>query len=230
MSPLEPSGSRTKAGYGTGGGCLPYIPVLVLLSLMRKELRARRRALSSREQRSHSRSLARRFVTSPLFLHCQSIALYLANDGELNPDQLAVEARRAGKKIYLPVLKANPKRSLWFCEFQLHDPLYRNRFNIPEPDIRRRPPRPPWGLDLILLPLVAFDAEGNRLGMGGGFYDRTFSFVRNRNHWWKPLLIGVAHECQQVELIEARPWDIPLNGVITEAGFYPQTKKSKKIP
>ena len=197
---------------------------------MRKELRARRRALSNQQQQSHSQSLARHFVASPLFLRCHSIALYLANDGELDPAPLAAEARRAGKKLYLPVLRARPNRALWFCEFRLGDPLYRNRFGIQEPDIRRRPPRPPWGMDLILLPLVAFDAEGNRLGMGGGFYDRTFSFLRHRNHWRKPLLIGAAHECQQIGLIETRAWDIPLNGVITEAGYYPKTRKSKKIP
>jgi 5-formyltetrahydrofolate cyclo-ligase len=197
---------------------------------MRRELRDRRLALSSKQQRLHSRSVARHFITSRYFLRCRSIAIYLTNDGELDPAPLALEARHAGKKVYLPVLRPRPDKALWFCEYRTGDPLYPNRFGIPEPDIRRRKIHPPWALDIVLLPLVAFDIHGNRLGMGGGYYDRTFSFLLNRRHWVRPPLIGVAHECQKVEQIHSRPWDIPLNAVITENGFYNKVQKSKKIP
>ena len=78
----------------------------------------------------------------------------------------------------------------------------------------------PWGLDLILLPLVGFDLKGNRLGMGGGYYDRTLSYLRHRRFWIKPRLVGVAHECQKVDSLIARPWDIPLDAVVTETAFY----------
>lgn len=78
----------------------------------------------------------------------------------------------------------------------------------------------PWGLDLIILPLVAFDLSGNRLGMGGGFYDRTLSFKHQRCHWKGPKLIGIAHELQRVDLLPVNDWDIPLDAVITEQKLY----------
>ena len=77
-------------------------------------------------------------------------------------------------------------------------------------DIRR--------LDLVLMPLVGFDSTGSRLGMGGGFYDRSFAFLRRRQKWRKPNLIGAAFDCQKVEQIDGQSWDVPLSGVMTESG------------
>ena len=187
---------------------------------MRRELRARRRALSPQQQKSHSRSLVRLFTRSPLFLRCHRIALYLSNDGEIDPLSLGTKARRAGKKLYLPVLRSGNRNALWFAEYRSGDKLTANRFAIDEPDIRKRKPVRPWGLDLILLPLVGFDESGNRLGMGGGFYDRTFAYLKHRRCWRRPLLVGVAHECQKLSSIEARPWDVAVDAVITERDLY----------
>jgi 5-formyltetrahydrofolate cyclo-ligase len=75
-------------------------------------------------------------------------------------------------------------------------------------------------LDVILMPLVAFDGQGNRLGMGAGYYDRTLAFLRHRRHWRKPRIIGLAYEFQRMPALPAEPWDVPLDGIITEAGFY----------
>ena len=136
----------------------------------------------------------------------------------MDPLPLIESALSSNKKIYLPVLRPRPKRSLWFAEFRPGDRLLPNRFGIDEPDIKRRHPTPPWALDLILLPLVAFDNKGNRLGMGGGFYDRTLAYLRHRKYWHKPLLVGMAHECQKLSHVKKQPWDIPLNGIITETG------------
>jgi 5-formyltetrahydrofolate cyclo-ligase len=73
-------------------------------------------------------------------------------------------------------------------------------------------------LDVVLLPLVAFDRRGNRLGMGGGFYDRTFA-PRGRGRVSAPRLIGLAHGFQQVAELVDQPWDVPLRGVLTDSGW-----------
>ena len=213
-------------GDGTGGGCLPTLPFSNQSGFMhnpqklRKQIRLLRRKLSPHEQLRHSRIVAKHFTNSHLFRQSNRIALYLAADGELDPTLVAERARAAGKKLYLPILQPGVKKTLWFAEFREGEKMIANRFGIREPDIRKRNPVPPWGLDLILLPLVAFDNHGNRLGMGGGFYDRTLSYLHKRSHWTKPKLIGLAHECQRVEHLHSNHWDIPLQGAISEKAYY----------
>ncbi len=75
-------------------------------------------------------------------------------------------------------------------------------------------------LDLILLPLVGFDTHCHRLGMGKGFYDRSLEFLNHRQHWRKPHILGLAHDFQRVESLPADPWDVPLQGVVTDKSFY----------
>ena len=147
------------------------------------------------------------------------IAFYYATDGEMDPSPLIERAMKAGKRCYLPVLRQRPASALWFSLYETGSSLRPNRFGIPEPNKRRRI-TPPWGLDLIMLPLVAFDIKGTRLGMGGGYYDRTLSFRLKRSHWKGPKLIGLAHELQRIDSLPRNPWDIPLDGVITEQHFY----------
>ncbi|WP_241085313.1 5-formyltetrahydrofolate cyclo-ligase [Candidatus Vondammii sp. HM_W22] len=186
---------------------------------IRKQKRLLRRQLTDYEKKSHSEAVAKHFICSSLFLRCKRIALYLATDGELNPEPLLQRARTNGKIIYLPVLRPGTSNSLLFSEFHPRERLIKNRFGIPEPDIRKHKPTPVWGLDIVLLPLVAFDNSGSRQGMGGSYYDRTLSYLKQRNHWRKPTLIGLAHECQRVSCLERRQWDIPLHGIITEDGL-----------
>ncbi|MES9874948.1 MAG: 5-formyltetrahydrofolate cyclo-ligase [Candidatus Sedimenticola sp. 20ELBAFRAG] len=189
-------------------------------SQIRKQARAHRKALNNHEQKAHSRSAARAFHSSPLFRQSSHLAVYLANDGELDPAPLAEKALSAGKKLYLPVLRQNTHNSLWFVRYQPGDRLIRNKFGIPEPDIRRQQTILPWALDLIIMPLVAFDSEGNRLGMGGGYYDRTLNYLRLRKSWFRPRLAGFAHECQKIASLPSNPWDIPIDYAITEAAVY----------
>ncbi len=119
------------------------------------------------------------------------------------------------KACFLPIIGRLNHNRLNFVPYREGDPLLENCYGIPEPQNRRHP-LPPWALDLLLLPLVAFDPQGNRLGMGGGYYDRTLAYLRWREHWRTPTLLGVAYRFQEVETITAKGWDIPLDGVVTE--------------
>ncbi|QIK36887.1 5-formyltetrahydrofolate cyclo-ligase [Caldichromatium japonicum] len=190
-------------------------------SQLRQVLRTARRALSPSLQRLHARRLARHLGKHPFFLRARRLALYWPADGEIDPRPVLDRPHARAKHVYLPVL--NPlgrSKSLWFARYRPDGPLRFNRFGIPEPHQCGRQLIPIRHLDLIILPLVGFDAHGNRLGMGGGFYDRTLAYRRRYTHWQRPRLVGVAHECQRVEHIEAKPWDIRLDMILTEAGCY----------
>ena len=113
-----------------------------------------------------------------------------------------------------PIVEKN--RTLQFCELGPNSELTINRFGLHEPAGGR--PIDAKRLDVVITPLVAFDDKCNRIGMGGGYYDRAFSFLRSRSLFRKPKLIGLAFDCQRVEHIPASPWDIPLFRIITESG------------
>lgn len=188
------------------------------LAALRQQLRASRRALSDEERARRSQEAVQKLTHHRLFLTARHIACYLPNDGELDLTYLISQAWTMGKSVYLPVLSLHHRNHLHFLSYKSNDELVTNRFGIPEPvmrphnmiDIRR--------LDLVLMPLVGFDSTGSRLGMGGGFYDRSFAFLRRRQKWRKPNLIGAAFDCQKVEQIDGQSWDVPLSGVMTESG------------
>lgn len=187
---------------------------------LRRQLRAARMALTPRQQAAAAARLATRVVTSALFRSSRRIACYLPNDGEIDPIPLIERLWKLQRPCYLPVLSRLSRDRLWFAEVTPNTPLAPNRFNIPEPVVPARTWRRAQELDLILIPLVGFDLNGNRIGMGGGFYDRTLEFLRYRRHWHKPRLVGLAHECQRLPALAPEPWDIPLQGVITDAAIY----------
>jgi len=145
----------------------------------------------------------------------------MAADGEIDPYPLLQALWALGKIIYLPVLVPFSRQKLWFAKYAPSDRLVLNRFGIPEP-VRRRLIKP-CALDLVLTPLVAFDSRGHRIGMGGGYYDRSFAFLRRRRHWRKPRLLGLAYELQKLPGIIPNDWDIPLDAVATEARIYRAT-------
>ncbi|MGI9275322.1 MAG: 5-formyltetrahydrofolate cyclo-ligase [Endozoicomonas sp.] len=184
---------------------------------LRKQLRQKRRSLSAVEQARAEENLVSVICSRPEFIKCQHIAFYIASDGEISP-RLCVEKTWAlGKHCYLPVLDPETRERMHFLPYKPDTRLVKNRFGIPEPEYDQSVVFPAEKLDLVLMPLTGFDEAGNRLGMGGGFYDRTFSFPR---HDGKPLLFGLAHECQKVESITAADWDIPMQGIATEKAFY----------
>lgn len=187
---------------------------------LRRDLRSRRRALSPQQQRRASRKLCRNLLASRELRDARSIALYWPNDGEIDPRSLQPAVARMNKGCYLPVLHPILGNRLWFLRLDRDTPMVRNRFGIPEPSLRRAASRPAWALDVVLMPLVGFTPEGDRLGMGGGFYDRTFAFLGQPGQH-APRLIGLAHECQRVATMPTASWDVPMNAIVTDQGYYP---------
>ncbi len=179
---------------------------------LRRLLRARRRALTG-HRRAHAE---RRIVLAIARLLQQRasphIAAYLPFDGEVDLRPLIA---RHPKRFWLPIIQRNG--SLRFRSARGlrsgHRPGARNRFGIVEP--RASAMSTAHGMDIILLPLVGFDRQGHRLGMGAGFYDKTLSKLRRP----RPVLIGIAFACQQVNQLPHDPWDIPLDAIITEHGL-----------
>lgn len=183
---------------------------------IRQAIRKKRQSLSDLEREQFAEDLAGHFIKSSLFKNAEKIGLYLENDGELDLMPTQVEAEAFGKKCYLPVLLAPYTNRLMFARYQLGEPLANNRYGIGEPMVAARHRIKPQQLDLVLMPLVAFDRKGNRIGMGGGYYDRTFSYQKNRSVWKKPVLVGVAYSFQEKKKISANSWDVPLHYVLTE--------------
>ena len=187
---------------------------------LRRQLREARRALSRLEQRQASLGLYRQLAQHPSFRRARHIALYLANDGEIDPQPLLRAAQRRGKHTYLPVLASWPRTHMRMQRLLPGERLQRNRFGIAEPRPNRARQRPLWALDLLLLPLVGFDEQGGRLGMGGGFYDRSLAYRQLRKNWHKPTLLGLAHECQKVDRLALASWDVRLGAVVTDRRWY----------
>lgn len=185
---------------------------------LRLELRRRRRSLSPQQRRQADQALCRRLHQLPEVRRARRVALYLPNDGEIDPRPLIPWLTRRGVRIYLPVLKPLSDNSLWFVHYHPGTPMRQNRFGIPEPETRHGAHRarrmPAWALDLILLPLVGFDDRGQRMGMGGGFYDRSPAFTRRPGP--RPSLFGLAHDCQRVDRLPTAPWDVPLDAIISD--------------
>ena len=187
---------------------------------LRRMLRNARRALTPSEQRMAAHGLYRQLAQHPLFRRAKHIALYLPTDGEIDPRLLLRAAQRRGKATYLPVLSAWPRTKMVFQRVKPGEKLLPNRFRILEPRVNISRQRKVWALDLVLLPLVGFDDAGGRLGMGGGFYDRSLAYLARRQSWRKPTLLGLAHECQKVDRLAQASWDVPLAGTVTDKNWY----------
>lgn len=187
---------------------------------IRTQIRLKRRQLNEAERQHASQAIAANLANTHLFRNSRRIAGFLSNDGE--PDLMALMrlAWRRKKHWHLPVIGMPNINRLWFAPYAEDDALAINRFGISEPITPLHETTRSYGLDLVLMPLVAFDIHGNRLGMGKGYYDRTLEFLRRRHHWCKPRLVGIAFELQKFEQLPQQPWDVPLDAIITEATVY----------
>ncbi len=189
-------------------------------SLSRKELRQTlrqaRRSLEPRARAEKEAAILQALSRHPHLKRLRHLALYWPGDGEVDL-RLFQTLKNPAQHSYLPVLARGSR--LRFAPWTPQSTLRPNRFGIPEPHVQPREYLRPSQLDAVLMPLVGFDKQGNRLGMGGGFYDRSFAFRHARRRWRKPLLIGVAFELQRCTPLPAAAWDVPLDGIVTEHGL-----------
>jgi 5-formyltetrahydrofolate cyclo-ligase len=182
---------------------------------LRAELRARRRALTSEQRARAARQVARNIDRAFHLKPGMRVAIYASFPEELDSAPLLRLARQRGCRIFLPRIDTRTI-SMKFVEALSGARETVNHLGIVEPHGTRSVPAR-W-LDLVLLPLVGFDAHGMRLGMGGGYYDRTFSFRNRHTAWRGPRLVGVAYSFQQVPSITREAHDVSLDAVVTEAG------------
>jgi 5-formyltetrahydrofolate cyclo-ligase len=180
-------------------------------SLRRNALRARRN-MSDEQRAAASEIICKRVIASREFYASAFVGCYLPMQDEVDTREIIEAGWRANKRIFIPVLRS--KGEMFFCEVLPDTELERNSFGVWEPT--RGFLIAPQKLDVVITPTVSFDKNNNRIGMGGGYFDRCFSFLRYRKHWIHPKLIGVAFQCQAVEKITPNPWDIRLYRVISD--------------
>jgi len=203
---------------------MPSRPAAVTRDSLRKRIRQQRRRVPCNDRATCAKQLAQHLGRERLLLNSRHIAVYLPADGEIETRPLIEILWSLGKRIYLPVLVPFADQRLWFSSFARDDVLVTNRFGILEPErVHNRRIRPAT-LDLVLTPLVAFDDHGHRLGMGGGYYDRSFRFLNQRHYRSRPRLLGLAYEFQRTTRITPEPWDVPLDAVATENRIYHCTR------
>ena len=178
----------------------------------RQAMRERRRALPAPARIAAAEALAERLLALPFAPGSGFVAGYWAMDGEMPLHAWQMRLPR-GVRYCLPVLHAG--EVLRFAPWQPGMALVDNRYGIPEPDVAPADLLRPEQLDLVVVPVVAFDARGHRLGMGGGWYDRSFAFRLSRPA--PPRLVGAAFALQRADAIAPEPWDIPLDAICTES-------------
>ncbi len=191
--------------------------------LIRQEIRLLRKSISKKESQLAAQKLAKKLKADSRYRNALEIACFISFDAEINTTPLIEMLFNDGKKVYLPKLKPIKPNRLWFMPYQQNAKLLNNRLGIPEVDLTVNYAIAVSKLDVILMPLVAFDLQGNRLGMGGGFYDATLahlSGLKKANLQHKPLCIGIAYQQQLVNQLPTENWDIKLDGVLTQDNFY----------
>jgi len=183
---------------------------------IRNQIRHMRRSLTADQQQRAAEQVAEHAVNFVPIQQAQNIALFLSVDGELNTRPLIAKLWQQKKQVYLPVLHPFCPGQLLFVRYDANTQLQPNRLRIPEPPLTVSNLLPVSELDVVLMPLVAFDRHGHRLGMGGGFYDRTLQNWRQQ----RLVAIGLAHECQQVDYLPVAEWDVPLSAMITPSKLW----------
>jgi 5-formyltetrahydrofolate cyclo-ligase len=183
----------------------------------RAQMKQRRNELDHGEIQDASASVCKKLWQIPALRRAKRVAIYMSVAGEIDCLPIAETAWLRKKRTFAPVLAG---KQLVFAPLRHDTRLRTNRYRILEPVYLNAQCVQAKHLDVVIVPLLAFDRNGNRLGMGGGFYDRTFAFMRQRKTLRRPLLIGVAHDFQRVSDLHPTGWDVPLHAVITEKESY----------
>ena len=184
---------------------------------VRTDILAKRRALTYGEIYAASEQACAKLISTTLWQEAQHIAFYIAHDSEIDPKSLMEKAHAQNKHCYLPALATNDLKHLVMVHYKPGDDLVKNLYSIPEPVQNPSAIIDPSTLDLVLVPLVAFDKTGTRLGMGVGYYDRTFAFLNQPHRPKRPQLVGLAYHFQQQEsLLLRQHWDVGLDLIVTD--------------
>jgi len=184
----------------------------------RQQIRQLRQQLSPQFQQQASSQLAKQFSNLPEITQAEHIALYLSADGEIDTTPLIEWLWQQGKQVYLPVIHPFSKGHLLFLHYQADTEMVLNQYRILEPKLKQSLIKPVHQLDLVFTPLVGFDSTGHRLGMGGGYYDRTLAPWFHHKRGAKP--IGLAHDCQHVSKLPIESWDVPLPKIVTPSKIW----------
>ncbi len=188
---------------------------------IRASIRAKRKALTPNDQQQSSQLLLERLTALALLNKARHVAVYLTNDGEPNLQPFIHWCWQHNINTYLPVIHPFSKGNLLFLHYHNKSEMVHNQYKILEPKLNVNEVLANQQLDIIFTPLVAFDSQGNRLGMGGGYYDRTLAaWYHHKDKVNKPFPIGIAHDCQQVEKIPQESWDIPIPEIITPSKHF----------
>ena len=185
---------------------------------LRTSLRQARQAISPAQQKAAADNLFKLLVNQDFFRTAQRVAFYHPADGEIDPGLLLELALSEGKSCFLPVLSKDNPDSVSFSPYEANTELIENQYGILEP-VCSGITVPPTNLDVVFVPLVGFSADCSRLGMGKGYYDRSFGFKISRQHS-NPLLVGLAHESQLVDSIPLQSWDVRLDAIATDKKIY----------
>jgi 5-formyltetrahydrofolate cyclo-ligase len=193
-------------------------------------MRKRRRSLSPADRRlaaKHFQTIAQR---SRLFRPGMHIALYIPYGSEADCTPLIQLAHRRHCELYVPRIRSYRDSDMHFVAYRSDLSFQRNKHGIDEPRGRSAPLLPINRLDLVVLPVVAVDQRGYRLGSGAGFYDRALQHLRGDRRWRKPKLIALAYDLQRIDHLEAHPWDVPVDAILTETGLYRIPTNRKESP
>jgi len=187
------------------------------MDIIRERLKEKRKNLTKKQSSELSRAIFLRIIRSSWIQEHSNIGIYYALNGEADTLKLIEFLLSNNQNAFLPVMHHN---SLLFGNFAPNSDLNENTYGIPEPELTKENQVSALELDMVFVPLVAFDQDGYRLGMGGGYYDRTFEKKLKDQKPTTPLLVGLAYEFQKQNNLVHEPWDVPLDMVVTEANTY----------
>lgn len=216
LRPLEPSVQDQQSNGICGGS--PSDIALPAKSALRRELLARRRALPWFVRRQAALTLVKQFLHTNWLLRYHRIGLFVSSGSEIDTLPLINALLAVGKQVFLPQIpRERHLRQLWFARLHAQAGWTQNRHGIPE--LTRTHAVRARDLDLLLMPLAGFDRAGNRLGMGGGYYDASLAYLHTRQVWRTPRTVGLAFACQEsMSFLPVDVWDVPLVAILTERG------------
>lgn len=201
---------------------------------LRRQLRVARKAVSDKTRHHAGQALVRYALRHRLLAANKRIGFYIPANGEIDVMPLLNRAYAMGVQCFLPIVPGRGHLKMWFSKLHHQPHLPRhwrlNRFGIPEYHAPCGQKLRASGLQRVFMPLLGFDERGYRIGMGGGYYDASLAFRTNRKSWRVPTLVGVAFSAQQAAHIPNDPWDVPLDGVLTEKGLLQPRQQDRTRP